>query len=126
MTLGFSKAMVFVAGALLLSACAQSGPAPEPQTASAEGGRDCFFLSQVSGFSNARRDTIHVNVGPGRDYEFKTFGSCPELDSSEAIGFDQKGPGTICRGMDVDLIVPSSIGPQRCPVRMISRLPEKP
>lgn len=88
--------------------------------------RDCFFLSQVSGFSSAGRDRINVSVGPRRTYEFETFGSCPQIDFAQAIAFDQNGPGTICRGIDVDLIVPSSIGPQRCPVKMIRRLPEKP
>ena len=38
------------------------------------------------------------------------------------MGFDQAGGGTICSGLDVDLIVPTPIGPQRCPVRMIRKL----
>lgn len=95
---------------------------PRPK-ASAQSDRECFFLSEVSGYTNAGRDRINVNISPGRTYEFKTMGPCPELDTSLAIGFDKKGPGTICRGMDVDLIVPTSIGPQRCPVSMIRRLP---
>jgi hypothetical protein len=114
-----------LAGAALLAGCAASETAP-PLAASAEGGRDCFFLSQVNGFSSAGRDRIKVSVGPRRDYEFQTFGSCPEIDYAQAIAFDQNGPGTVCRGIDVDLIVPTSIGPQRCPVRMIRRLPETP
>ncbi|MCB2047857.1 MAG: hypothetical protein KDE32_06465 [Novosphingobium sp.] len=109
---------------MLLAGCA-ANDAPATTTA-AEDGRDCFFLSQVNGFSDAGKNRVNVNVGPGRTYEFETFGSCPELNYSLAIAFDQKGPGTICKGMDVDLIVPSSIGPQRCPVRMIRRVPEKP
>jgi len=109
----------------LLVGCAAPEAAP-PVAGAVEDGRDCFFLSQVSGFTDAGRDTINVNVGPRRTYEFKTLGSCPQLDTSLAIAFDQKGPGTICRGMDVDLIVPTSIGPQRCAVSMIRRLPEKP
>lgn len=107
----------------LLAGCAAADPAPV--AADAGPNRDCFFLSQVSGFSSAGRDMIRVSVGPNRDYEFKTFGACPDLDYSNAIAFDQKGPGTICQGMDVDLIVPSSIGPQRCPVSMIRRIPPR-
>lgn len=110
------------AASALCASCAAYDTQPE-QAASADAERDCFFLSQVSGYTHAGRDTIHVNVGPGRTYEFKTMGACPDLGYSEAIGFDKKGPGTICRGMDVDLIVPTSIGPQRCPVSMIRRLP---
>ena len=118
-----SRTLVIAATASLLAGCAATETTPT--TAAAEGGsnRDCFYLSQVSGYSPAGRDMIKVSVGPGRDYEFKTFGSCPDIDYSHAIGFDKKGPGTICQGMDVDLIVPSSIGPRRCPVSMIRRIP---
>jgi hypothetical protein len=109
--------------AVLTSCAAQESPTV---ASASEDGKECFFLSQVSGFTEAGRDRINVNIGPRRTYEFKTFGSCPQIDTANAIAFDQTGPGTICRGMDVDLIVPSSIGPQRCPVSMIRRLPEKP
>jgi len=111
--------------ALALSGCAAPEASPSADASLAES-RECFFLSQVSGFTSAGRDAINVSVGPKRTYEFKTFGSCPDIDYAQAIAFDQNGPGTICRGMDVDLIVPTSIGPQRCPVSMIRRLPEKP
>jgi hypothetical protein len=110
--------------AALLAGCAAQETESVASAPAAE--RDCFFLSQVSGFSSAGRDRINVSVGPRRTYEFQTFGSCPDIDFAQAIAFDQNGPGTICRGIDVDLIVPSSIGPQRCPVKMIRRLPEKP
>ncbi len=123
MTLRFITAAAF--GAAALTGCAASDTSA-PVASALEDGRECFFLSQVSGYTSGGRDMINVNVGPGRTYEFKTFGSCPDIDYANAIGFDQKGPGTICRGMDVDLIVPTSIGPQRCPVSMIRRLPEKP
>lgn len=107
-----------------------SGCAPyadEPiQTAAADAGRDCFFLSQVDGYTHAGRDRIRVSVGPGRTYEFKTLGICPELRDAEAMGFDPAGAGTICRGIDVDLIVPTTIGPRRCAVSMISRVEEQP
>ena len=122
------RVMTVATGAALLASCAMgySGSGGSAAADVSESERDCFFLSQVSGFNDAGRDTIHVNVGPSRTYEFKTFGACPQLDFSETIAFDQKGPGTICRGMDVDLIVPTSIGPRRCPVSMIRRLPEEP
>ena len=110
--------------AALLAGCAAQDP--QSVASAPQDERDCFFLSQVSGFSSAGRDRINVSVGPRRTYEFETFGSCPQIDFAQAIAFDQNGPGTICRGIDVDLIVPTSIGPQRCPVKMIRRLPEKP
>jgi hypothetical protein len=118
------RLVVASVAAALLAGCAAQETESVASAPAAE--RDCFFLSQVSGFSSAGRDKINVSVGPRRIYEFQTFGSCPEIDFAQAIAFDQNGPGTICRGIDVDLIVPSSIGPQRCPVKMIRRLPEKP
>jgi len=93
-------------------------------------GIDCFHLSQVSGFNDAPdtdrgSDRIYVHAGPRDTYLFETFGSCPDLDWSETIAFDQNGPGRICRGIDVDLLVPTSIGMQRCPVRMITKVPDR-
>ena len=85
-------------------------------------GKECFFLSQVNGFNHAGRDQIYVHTGPSETYLFRTLGPCPDLDFGEAIGFDQAGGGTICNGIDVDLIVPSTIGPRRCPVAMIRKL----
>ena len=80
----------------------------------------------MSGYTHAGKNKIHVSVGPGRTYEFETLGMCPELRDAETLAFDPAGPGTICRGIDVDLIVPTTIGPRRCAVSMISRVEEEP
>jgi len=119
----FRIVVVSITAAFLAGCAAQE---TESVASAPAGERGCFYLSQVSGFASAGRDRINVSVGPRRTYEFQTFGYCPDIDFAQAIAFDQNGPGTICRGIDVDLIVPSSIGPQRCPVKMIRRLPEKP
>ena len=109
--------------ALSLLAASCMTPADGPDTAQAlSSPRECFFLSQVSGYSQAGRNKIRVSTGPGRVYEFETLGSCPELDHAETMGFDPAGAGSICRGIDIDLIVPSSIGPRRCAVSMIRKL----
>lgn len=117
------------AAAVLLAACT---PTDQPESACASpapSGRQCFWLSQVSGFNDAPddkpgSDRIYVHTGPGQTYLFETFGSCPDLNFSETIGFDQNGPGQICNGIDVDLLVPRTGGgpPQRCAVRMIRKL----
>lgn len=88
----------------------------------ATSGKECFRLSEVSGFNQAGRDQITVSTGPRETWLFRTLGPCPDLDFGENIGFDQAGGGMICSGIDVDLIVPSSIGPRRCPVAMIRKL----
>ncbi len=107
--------------AMLAASCARH--AGEPASAEMAGAkRDCFFLSQVSGYTYAGKNRIHVSTGPNETYEFETLGSCPDLNYSETLAFDQNGPGTICRGIDVDLVVPTPIGPRRCPVAMIRKL----
>jgi len=88
--------------------------------------RECFFLSQISGYTHAGRNRIRVSTGPGDTYEFETLGNCPELEDAEVMGFDPVGPGTICRGIDVDLIVPTTIGPRRCAVSMIRKVEKAP
>lgn len=113
---------------LALAGCATAERDAPVDTADRQA-RSCFFLSQVNGFNDAPdirngSDRIIVNVGVNDKYLFETFGSCPDLNWTQAIGFDQRGPGRICQGLDVDLIVPTSIGPQRCPVRMIRKLSE--
>ncbi len=122
-----SLTIAAAAAVAMLAGCAPYEEDPAYSAASAEDGRDCFFLSQVNGFNDAPEgpngeDRIYVSTGPSETYLFETFGACPDLNYSETIAFDQNGPGTICRGIDVDLIVPTSIGPRRCPVSMIRKL----
>ncbi|WP_370275436.1 DUF6491 family protein [Hyphomonas atlantica] len=120
---------IAIVSTLALASCAYSQTEDATTQSASAAGRDCFFLSEVSGFNDAPdiergSDRIYVHTGPSETYLFETFGSCPDLNYSETIAFDQNGPGRICRGIDVDLLVPTSIGVQRCPVRMISRVPE--
>ena len=116
-------ARMAVAAAFLTLAASCAPYADAPGTAEASGTkRDCFFLSQISGYTHAGRNKIRVSTGPSKIYEFETLGSCPELNHAEVMGFDQAGGGTICKGIDIDLIVPSSIGPRRCAVSMIRKI----
>jgi hypothetical protein len=111
---------VLAAGVL---AAGTTPPSSDPHAGHrASSGRECFFLREVSGFNNAGKDQIYVHTGPRETYLFRTLGPCPDLDFGENIGFDQVGGGSICNGIDVDLIVPSPIGPRRCPVAMIRKL----
>lgn len=105
----------------LAAACTTEG---QQRTAAAQEGRQCFFPSQVTGYTEAGENQIYVHTGPRDVYLFETFGNCHDLKWSEAIGFDHRGTGTICSGLDVTLIVPTPIGPRRCPVRMIRKLNE--
>lgn len=117
----FLRTIALAAASALAASCTpQAGGSSTAQAP--QGERDCFFLSQVDGYTHAGRNKIRVSTGPSKVYEFETLGSCLELDHAEAMGFDPAGAGTICRGMDVDLIVPTSIGPRRCAVSMIRRV----
>ncbi|QFT78799.1 DUF6491 family protein [Erythrobacter sp. THAF29] len=130
---------VMVAGAasLALASCmtAQPDPASDaeaPQTALAkaeETGRQCFFAEQVNGFRSiedekGRRSDTHVliDVGASDTYEFELLRSCPGLRFARSIALVRQGPGRICDGLDVDLVVQDDISPLRCPVRMVRKL----
>ena len=101
-----------------LAGCAGEGPT----TAGAETGKDCFFPSQVNGFSRADNERVLIHTGVNDRYLFETFGYCPDLDFTEQLALEPVGVGTICRGLDVNLIVPSVTGPRKCPIRMIRKL----
>ncbi len=111
---------------------AQTNDASEgaEQAAREQGGRQCFFARQVTGFRNideeggGESDTrILVDVRAADTFEFELQRRCPELRFARSIAFDQTGVGRICNGLDVDLIVPDvNLGPQRCRVRMVRKL----
>lgn len=100
---------------------ASAAPAKAPRAACG-GPRECFQLAAVSGYSHARNDRLYVHAGPRDTYLFRTMGPCPDLDWAEDIALDPATAGPICAGIDVDLIVPGTIGPHRCPVAMIRKL----
>lgn len=97
-------------------------PATQDSSVTATNLDDCFYPSEVTGFSPAGDDRIIVDAGPGDKYLFETLGSCSDVNWTENIAFDTRGSTRICRGLDVTLIVPTSIGPRRCAVKMISRV----
>ena len=128
----FMAAGLSLAGAIALAgggiAQAQSSDQDAPESESKDESRQCFYARQVNGFSNVEGDDkkILVNVGASDTYEFELITRCPNLRFAQGIRFDQTGVGRICDGRDVDLIVPDrNLGPQRCPVKMIRRVPDE-
>ncbi|MFN3233199.1 MAG: DUF6491 family protein [Alphaproteobacteria bacterium] len=108
---------------ILLAACAQTDTGTTTQAAAtATEGKECFWLREVSGFNRAGRNQIFVHTGPNERFLFETLGPCPNLNFSETLAFEQRGPGQICRGLDVNLIVGGNVGPGRCPVKMIKKM----
>lgn len=112
------RIIAVTAAALLVASAA---PAMDSRPA-AKQPRQCFQLAAVSGYSHARDNRVYVHAGPGETYLFRTLGPCPDLAWAENIALDPATAGPICSGIDVDLIVPSTIGPRRCPVSMIRKL----
>jgi hypothetical protein len=110
------------ASTAMLTACAMSNQQPQGQAARGAGQR-CFLPSQVNGFNAVDSDTVQVTVGVNTIYELQIVGVCPDIDWSQRIGIRSTGGGSwICSGLDAELIVPSPMGVQRCPVTSVRRL----
>ena len=100
------------------SAVAASDPAARPAAP-----RTCFLASQVNGWSTDRDDAVYLEVGLRDVYRAELFAHCPDLDTAVSIGVRTRGGGiSICDGLDVDLIVPSTIGSQTCHLTKLRKL----
>jgi RES domain-containing protein len=112
-----------LAAALAAGACTA---ASEPQTAAASReGRQCFRAQDVNGFTARNEREVDVTVGANNVYRLELMGRCPDVDWSQTIAIEARGSSWICSGLDAELIVPTAIGPQRCPVTAIRRIPDE-
>jgi hypothetical protein len=110
--------------ACLVAACA--GPSGAEPAGTRTAGRQCFLPQQVNGFHAPNDETVYVTVGARRIFRLQTVGTCPHSDWSQRIGIRSRGGASwICQGLDADLIVPSPIGVQRCPVTNVHQLSEE-
>jgi len=118
------SAYVLSALAVAAAGCAPTAGPGEPAAASAP--RQCFFVSQVNGFSAPDDDTVYVNAGVRDVYELDMLGGCPNIDWTHRIAIVARGGGSsVCTGFDADLIVPQTGGGTwRCPVRSVRKLTE--
>lgn len=108
--------------AAMLTACAMTNRQPQGQ-ATRGAGQQCFLPSQVNGFNAVNSDTVQVTVSVNTIYELGIVGTCPDIDWTQRIGIRSTGGGSwVCRGQDAELIVPSPMGVQRCPVTSVRRL----
>lgn len=109
-----------MAAASLCYACA---PVEEPTGARAEG-RECFRAGDVNSFSRVDDTAVNVRAGPNDYYRLELVGACPDVDWTLRIAIRTRGSSWICRGHDAELLVPSPLGAQTCPVRAVRRLSE--
>lgn len=114
---------LLAAGALALSAAA-CAPNSSPEVASAadRASRQCFFPSTVSGFREAGDRAVNLRAR-GDVYRLELLAACPDLRSAEKVLLDSRAGGSsVCTGLDVTMIVPTSTGPRRCPGRSLRKL----
>lgn len=91
--------------------------------------RQCFFARQVTGFRNVRDEEgdrvdtrLLIDVGASDTYEFELLRRCPGLRFARDIRFVQTGPGRICNGLDVDIVVTEGGIADRCHVTMVRKV----
>jgi hypothetical protein len=118
---GAALAVASVAAAFT-GACMVNNPAQTAQASQVARGQ-CFYASQVSGFHAIDSDTVRVDVGPNRMFELQIAGTCQEINWSQRVGIRPMGGGNfVCGGLDAELVVPTSMGTQRCPVTSVRQL----
>ena len=122
------KAAALALALPLLAGCTPppgAAPPGAPPQAAADGRRQCFYASTVSGYREAESDeALYLRAGVRDIYRLDFLGSCPGVEwSMGRIGLQQRGGGgTICDGMDVDVLIENTGFPRRCPVRDVRRL----
>ena len=111
-----------VLGLILASAACTNAP-PVSGTQTAQGPAQCFWASQVSGFSDAGPERALVRIGTQEMWELTLSPGCPDVNWAMRIGIVSRGGGRICTDRPAELVVPSATGSgQRCLVRSVRRL----
>ena len=107
---------------LLTAAC--TAPA-DRSTETAGAPRQCFWATEVTGFTDAGPDRALVSIGTRETWELTLSPGCPDVDWAMRIGIVSRGGERICTGAPAQLLVPnaSGRGAQRCLVRQVRRLP---
>jgi len=104
-------------GIALASGCAAPQRSVSPQTA-----ESCFYGSQVNNFALANRNTVNIRVGVSDIYEARLLGNCGDIAWTDSIAFDTGASSLVCSGLGATLIVPTTAGPRRCPIKEIRKL----
>ncbi len=115
--LPLAAAVAALSLAAFTSASAQ--PAPDKPKKPAQA---CFYARNVSSWSSVDRSTINLRVNVHDYYQLKLLGDCADIDFSQRIGLQSRGGDWICSGLDVTVIAPSPIGPQRCAATGLRKL----
>ena len=121
----------FVAGAAVLGALAVTACAPvqgaDVTGATAQAApRKCLYQNDVRSFRVSRDErNVYVRGLDKTVYRLSVMGSCPELDTTLAIGFaPMGGVSSLCTGDYTRLVVGGSPSAMPCNVRMVGALTE--
>ena len=113
-------------GLLSAMALATGALADEPTKAAPKAAtpRQCFYSSNMSSFKEAGDRAVYVRVGVKDLYRLDLFSTCHDLRWAQTIGVESRGSSWICSGSNSDavLIVPSTLGPERCMVTDVKKL----
>lgn len=114
---------ILILASAALSACA-AGPTDEAASAARGGARQCFWASQVTGFSDAGPDRALLNLGVKETWELELSPGCPDVNWAMKIGIVSRGSQRICTGRPAELVIPSAggRGGRSCLVRNIRKL----
>jgi hypothetical protein len=86
--------------------------------------RECFWGSQVTGFSDVGPDRAILNIGQRESWELTLAPGCPDVNWALNIGVRSRGGERICPGRPADLFVPNASGSgfRRCLVQNVRKL----
>ena len=107
---------------MLLAACATEGEPGSAAAAAASSGRDCFNANSVNSFRPAGSDAVDVEISRDQVYRLTLGGGCFNIDWAQRIALRSRGGSFICSPGSAELLVPSSLGTDRCLVTNIRRL----
>ncbi|MGF1549624.1 MAG: DUF6491 family protein [Sphingomonadaceae bacterium] len=108
---------------LLLAGCETT--VDKEDRAFTQAGRQCFFPTAVSRFTEGPGESILVHVGARDAFVLEAVAPCPDIDHSFEVGLEPRGFGALCSGDMVDLIVPTPLGEaRRCLARVGRQLGE--
>lgn len=121
--MNISKVVTALSALGLMAVTTACAPQDDLTATGASAPRQCFNVDQVHGFSAPDRDTLLLNVGSNRTFKVETNGFCHDLDTAISIGLaPDLGSGRACTGDRARVVVPNSLSPGACRVRIIGMM----
>lgn len=110
------------AGLMSLGPAASAKSPQEEPAAAVKPARQCFWTRQVNSFASNDSRIVNVRVGVKDYYQLEMLGRCQDVDWNQKIALVSRGGDYICTGLDAEILSPTPIGPDRCPVKSVRKL----